>query len=51
MMIVMIIIGILAIVLTESYLTISRVALKIEQEKNLSEESLVLTQIFIGKPI
>jgi type II secretory pathway pseudopilin PulG len=46
MMIVMIIIGILAIVLTESYLTISRVALKIEQEKNLSEESLVLTQIF-----
>lgn len=46
MLIVMVIIGILAVVLTESYLTISRVALKVEQEKNLSEESLVLTQIF-----
>jgi hypothetical protein len=42
----MVIIGILAVVLTESYLTISRVALRVEQEKNLSEESLVLTQIF-----
>jgi type II secretory pathway pseudopilin PulG len=46
MMIVMIIVGILAVVLTESYITISRTALKIEQEKNLSEESLILTQIF-----
>jgi type II secretory pathway pseudopilin PulG len=46
MMIVLIIIGILAVVLTESYLTISRTALKIEQEKNLSEESLILTQVF-----
>lgn len=46
MIIVMIIVGILAVVLTESYTTISRTALKIEQEKNLSEESLILTQIF-----
>lgn len=46
MLIVMIIIGILAVVLTESYLTISKMALKIEQEKNISEESLMLTQIF-----
>lgn len=46
MMIVMIIVWILAVVLTESYTTISRTALKIEQEKNLSEESLVLTQVF-----
>lgn len=46
MLIVMIIIWILAVVLTESYTTISRVALRVEQEKNLSEESLVLTQIF-----
>jgi type II secretory pathway pseudopilin PulG len=46
MMIVLVIIGILAVVLTESYLTISRTALRIEQEKNLSEESLVLTQVF-----
>ncbi len=45
-MIVMVIIGILAVVLTESYTTISRTALRIEQEKNLSEESLILTQIF-----
>jgi hypothetical protein len=36
----------LAVVLTESYLTISRTALRVEQQKNLSEESLVLTQIF-----
>lgn len=42
----MIIIGILAVVLSESYITISRTALKIEQEKNLSEESLILTQVF-----
>lgn len=46
MMIVIVIIGILAVVLTESYITISRTALRIEQEKNISEESLILTQIF-----
>jgi type II secretory pathway pseudopilin PulG len=46
MLIVMVIVGILAVVLTESYITISKMALKIEQEKNISEESLVLTQIF-----
>lgn len=46
MMIVIIIIWILAVVLTESYITISKTALKIEQEKNISEESLILTQIF-----
>ncbi len=46
MMIVIVIVWILAVVLTESYITISRTALKIEQEKNISEESLVLTQIF-----
>ncbi|MBR4634051.1 hypothetical protein IKO50_03740 [bacterium] len=32
--------------MTESYITISRTALKIEQEKNLSEESLIITQVF-----
>ena len=42
----MVIIGILAVVLTESYITISKVALRVEQEKNLSEESLIITQIF-----
>lgn len=42
----MIIIGILAVVLTESYIMISKVALRVEQEKNLSEESLILTQTF-----
>ena len=46
MLIVMVIIGILAVVLTESYITISKVALRVEQEKNISEESLILTQIF-----
>lgn len=46
MIIVMIIIWILAVVLTESYITISKTALRVEQEKNLSEESLILTQIF-----
>ena len=46
MLIVMVIVGILAVVLTESYITISKMALKIEQEKNISEESLLLTQIF-----
>lgn len=46
MLIVMVIVGILAVVLTESYITISKMALKIEQEKNISEESLMLTQIF-----
>ncbi|MBQ5945032.1 hypothetical protein IJL65_01135 [bacterium] len=46
MLIVIVIIGILAVVLMESYITISKVALRVEQEKNLSEESLILTQIF-----
>lgn len=46
MLIVIVIIWILAVVLTESYITISKVALKVEQEKNISEESLILTQIF-----
>lgn len=46
MIIVIVIIGILAVVLTESYITISKVALRVEQEKNISEESLILTQIF-----
>ncbi len=46
MLIVMIIIWILAVVLTESYISISKVALRIEQQKNISEESLILTQIF-----
>lgn len=46
MLIVMFIIWILSVVLVESYLTISRTALKIEQEKNLSEEALILTQTF-----
>ena len=46
MLIVMVIIWILAVVLTESYITISKTALRIEQEKNISEESLILTQVF-----
>lgn len=46
MIIVIVIIWILAVVLTESYITISKTALRIEQEKNISEESLVLTQVF-----
>lgn len=46
MLIVIVIIGILAVVLTESYITISQVALRVEQEKNMSEESLILTQLF-----
>lgn len=46
MLIVMVIIWILAVVLTESYISISKTALRIEQEKNISEESLILTQIF-----
>ena len=46
MIIVMVIVGILAVVLIESYLTISKTALRVEQEKNISEESLILTQIF-----
>ena len=46
MLIVMIIIWILAVVLTESYISISKVALRIEQQKNISEESLILTQVF-----
>ena len=35
MLIVMVIIGILAVVLSESYITISKMALQIEQEKRL----------------
>ena len=46
MLIVIIIVGILAVVLIESYITISKTALRVEQEKNLSEESLILTQVF-----
>ena len=46
MLIVLVIVWILAVVLTESYIAISRTALRIEQEKNLSEESLILTQVF-----
>jgi type II secretory pathway pseudopilin PulG len=46
MIIVIVIVGILAVVLIESYITISKTALRVEQEKNLSEESLVLTQVF-----
>ena len=46
MLIVIVIIWILAVVLLESYITISKTALRIEQEKNISEESLILTQIF-----
>jgi len=42
----MVIIGILAVVLTESYIRVSKVALRVEQEKNMSEESLILTQVF-----
>ena len=43
--IVLVIIGILWVVLVESYTTISGVAFRIQQEKNLSEESLMITQI------
>lgn len=46
MLIVIVIVWILAVVLLESYITISKTALRIEQEKNISEESLILTQIF-----
>jgi len=46
MLIVIVIVGILAVVLIESYITISKTALRVEQEKNLSEESLILTQVF-----
>jgi prepilin-type N-terminal cleavage/methylation domain-containing protein len=45
-LIVIVIIGILSVVLTESYLTITKIAFKIEQEKNLAEEALMLTQTF-----
>jgi prepilin-type N-terminal cleavage/methylation domain-containing protein len=45
-LIVIIIVGILAAVLIESYMTITKIAFKIEQEKNLSEEALMITQIF-----
>ena len=46
MIITMIIVGILAVVLVEAYITVSKIALRVEQQKNISEESLVLTQIF-----
>ena len=42
----LVIIGILAVVLVQAYTTISGIAFRIQQEKNLSEESLMLTQIF-----
>ncbi|MDR0369692.1 MAG: type II secretion system GspH family protein [Candidatus Peribacteria bacterium] len=44
-MIVLVIIGILATVLLQSYMTITKIAFTVEQEKNLSEESLLLTQM------
>lgn len=44
-MIVLVIIGVLATVLIQSYMTISKVAFTVEQEKNLTEESLLLTQM------
>ena len=43
-LIVVVIVGTLAVVLTQSYLTISKLAFKVEQEKNLTEEALLLTQ-------
>lgn len=43
-LIVTVIIGILAVVLCESYIAISKIAFKVEQEKNISEEALMLTQ-------
>jgi len=43
---VLVIIGILAGVLIQSYLTVSKIAFKVEQEKNLSEEALMITQMF-----
>ena len=45
-MIVLVIIGILSVALTQAYLTITRIAFKVEQERNLTEEALMLTQIF-----
>lgn len=45
MIIVITIMWILSVVLVESYITISKTALRVEQEKNISEESLVLTQV------
>ena len=44
--IVLVIIGLLALVLTQSYITITKIAFTIEQEKNLTEESLMITQLF-----
>ncbi|MDR0607781.1 MAG: type II secretion system GspH family protein [Candidatus Peribacteria bacterium] len=44
-LITLVIIGLLAVVLTQAYLTITKVAFVIEQEKHLSEEALMLTQI------
>ena len=35
MIITMIIVGILAVVLVEAYITVSKIALKVEQQKNL----------------
>lgn len=46
MIITMVIVSILAVVLVETYINISKIALKVEQQKNISEESLMLTQIF-----
>lgn len=46
MIITMVIVGILSVVLIEAYITVSKMALKVEQQKNMSEESLTLTQIF-----
>ena len=43
--IVLVIVGLLATVLIQSYLTISKIAFMVEQEKNLTEESLLLTQM------
>ncbi len=43
--IVLIIIGILSLVLTQAYITITKLSFTIEQEKNLTEESLMITQI------
>lgn len=44
--IVLVIIWILWVVLCESYITVSKVSLQVEQQKNLSEEALTMTQIF-----
>lgn len=46
MLITMVIVWILAVVLVEAYITVSKISLRVEQQKNISEESLTLTQIF-----